>query len=291
MAVAVGITIAPQVVATIELHSNGAGDALIFPAYDGRVENYFTISNNALAWVQGHLRFRGAAWTSELRDFDVILSPGDVLVFRIADVDGDGNWEIDQSLDTRNFQYTGQARYDCSDTTKACMKVDYSMIPEGIDAANVDHQKNTGYVEFIGEAILNNMTHAIMNALVDTDRNSLPVELRRHQTKYHAKRGTNAWMWADTDNNWTNDRRLSDVPNVLTGTAFVTLPGDSYGIAYNAEALVNFRTNGNTHRIDNYKPKNVAVNSVILHYESASNADGTTPKGDYVYAFNDNLNF
>jgi hypothetical protein len=35
---------------------------------------------------------------------------------------------------------------------------------------------------------------------------------------------------------------LSDVPNTLSGTAFITNPGWSHGLAYNAETLVNFRT-------------------------------------------------
>jgi hypothetical protein len=69
-----------------------------------------------------------------------------------------------------------------------------------------------------------------------------------YQTKFFTRRGTNAWMWSDSDRAvYPNtagpcDRGLSDVPNVLSGTAFITLPGASTGVAYNAETFTNFRT-------------------------------------------------
>jgi hypothetical protein len=82
--------------------------------------------------------------------------------------------------------------------------------------------------------------------------------------------GTSAWKWADAEpentrnpngtfnicnaggtNNPCN-RGLSDVGNWLSGTAFITIPGQSHGISYNAQAFNNFRTADFSHRVDNY---------------------------------------
>ncbi len=253
MAVALGVGITPYANAVIELKQNGTGDALIFPVFNGYVENYFTISNNHNAWVQGHLRFRGAAWTGELRDFDVILSPGDVFVFRIADLNGDGMWEIDQNLDPNNFAYTGQLQ-TCPDVAGNCMRPSTRLIPSPsavITQAIIDHHQHVGYVEFFGEAVLDGMTHAIMNQLVNQTgarTDGVCSNVFNYQTKYFNRRGTNAWMWSDSDHAvYPNtagpcDRGLSDVPNILSGTAFITLPGASTGVAYNAEVFTNFRT-------------------------------------------------
>jgi hypothetical protein len=95
-------------------------------------------------------------------------------------------------------------------------------------------------------------------------------------------------------------RTARGVPNVLSGTAFIAQAGHNHGVAYNAEAFFDFRTNtaslnnGNrvcpgtaastdcgsrpvTHRVDNYPTDN----SVILHHEN--------PRADaaysYVYAY------
>ncbi|MBE9562559.1 MAG: hypothetical protein IMF12_06825, partial [Proteobacteria bacterium] len=96
VAVALSLGVMSQANALIELEANSTGDALLFPVYwgDSGVENYFTIMNNDDKWIQGHLRFRGAVWCGELLDMDIILSPGDVFVFRVADLDGDGFWEV-----------------------------------------------------------------------------------------------------------------------------------------------------------------------------------------------------
>jgi hypothetical protein len=144
-----------------------------------------------------------------------------------------------------------------------------------------------------------------------------------HQTKVFSGRGTNAWRWSDAENNFAHDIGLTDVPNALSGTAFLTIPGIGHGLAYNAEALVDFRTSETEHRIDNYRmvettggngyvsldatagldpawylrPKDevrvfnwVALNqAVILHHEDAAStgiANPRRPYGDYVYRFN-----
>jgi hypothetical protein len=298
--------------AVIELKPNGRGDALLFPIYHGFFENYFTISNMENAWIQGHIRFRGAAWSGEMRDFDVILSPGDVMVFRLADIDGDGEWEIDQNLDPLNFKYTGMwanenMPFTCKDGSGnpivGCMEKSDALIPpadfvvqvnptltfaEALGQGNketgegiINYQRQAGYVEFIGESVLDGMNHNIMNILIDPNANTNNAMVQRYlpyRTRVFNKLGTTAWVWSDADGSrggvsWADDQGLSNVPNALSGTAFVTLPGWSHGLAYNAETLVNFRTatcggnaaiagdSGNSceyyprgeHRIDNYR--------------------------------------
>lgn len=305
VAVALSMGFASQASAAIELKHNAKGDALIFPAFNGYVENYFTISNGSNEWIQGHLRFRGAAWSGELRDFDVILSPGDVFVFRVADLDGDGQWEIDQSLDNKNFKYTAQ-NYNCGSVSQ-CLDPSNRLIPEPtgsvLTEGVIEHQKHVGYVEYFGEAVLEGMTQEIMADLLTT---SPSVANAPFQSSFFSRIGTNTWKWSDAANGFRSctavnvgtacDRGLSDVPNVLSGTAFITLPGKSQGLAYNAEALVNFRTANNPHRIDNYRAlgyasidtdaTQIANNSaVILHHESGNQGTGPSPFGDYVYHF------
>jgi len=298
LALSAGV-VAPNANAEIELKSNGVGDALIFPAYEGRIDNYFTISNSSNQWVQGHLRFRGAAWTAEMRDFDVILSPGDVFVFRLVDLDGDGQQEIDQSLDTKNFQYTGQV-YSCG-AVNNCLELNTRLIEPAktvVSDADYEHQRLVGYVEFYGEAVLDNMTQAIMADLLSTNPNAAN---KPYQDELYARIGTNAWRWSDaaefdactTPPSSTRagldaasgrcNMGLSDVGNWLSGTAFLLIPGMSQGLAYNAEALVNFRTNAVDvdHRIENYP----GDDAVILHHESGEYGSGVSPVGDYVYHF------
>jgi hypothetical protein len=370
------------------LKTNGLGDALLFPFYSGYFENYFTISNKANSWIQGHLRFRGAAWSAEMRDFDVILSPGDVLVFRVADMDGDGMWEIDQTLEEcdsskteqdvpapcsvpyiqNNFRYTGiwasaDMPFTCKDDggnpIVGCMEQSDDLVPDPVRHAQYgvteerlnalwitpevrEYQKQFGYVEFIGEAVLDGMTHGIMSDLLNKAN-------QPYQTRVFNQRGTTAWAWSDADGSqgtkgnapFSDDQGLSDVPNVLSGTAFIVPIGQSEGLAYNAEALANFRTatRGDPdnpdpvpadgfniyqigeHRIDNYRTRNggsidtvngygelrgnshpkegntlgfspLAENrAVIVHDDNGavSHASGSSPAGDYVYAFGLNI--
>jgi hypothetical protein len=108
-----------------------------------------------------------------------------------------------------------------------------------ITANLLDYQKHMGYVEFIGEAVLDGMDHKIMSVLLGAD-NAGVWEI--NQTNVFSGRGTNAWVWSDAAHGFADDRGLSDVPNALSGTAFLTIPGVGHGLAYNAEAFVNFRT-------------------------------------------------
>jgi hypothetical protein len=315
----------------IILKHNGKGDALLFPVYNAYVDNYFTISNNSDKWIQGHLRFRGAAWSAELLDLDIILTHGDVLVFRVADVDGDGDWELDQSLDPNNFRYTGYLTTCKSSATqavndKSCMDFNKGLVSSTRNAVItdniVDHHLKVGYIEFIGEAVLNGMDHDKMNQLL-SDKPT--ANLAPFQTKQGNSRGVTVWSWSDAANRFKNDQGLSDVPNTLSGTAFITLPGASHGLAYNAEALVNFRTEmvnqpvfadqqylldgrrklEDAHRIDNYRfyhdtevgvdytldddeMKIRANRAVIVHDENVSGPGSATPYrpyGDYMLRF------
>jgi len=312
VAVAAGIALSPQSQA-IELKTGGVGDALLFPVFAagaGMYENYFTISNSSNNWVQSHLRFRGSAWSAELLDFDVILSPGDVFVFRLADVDGDGEWEVDGSLDPRNFQYTGMV-FSCTGpvgTRQFCIDANNLLEPPvaALTAANIPNaadvialQRRWGYIEFIGEAILNGMTTDIMNTLLGDNPGTA---WSGYVTTNGNRRGTNSWRWSDAQNDFRNcaagnnpcDRGLSDVPNALSGTAFIVSPGQSSGLAYNAEALLDFRTANFPHRIDNYDRVTAPVglgapnNAVILHHENSNDTTpGPSPWGDYIYTTGD----
>jgi len=364
----------------IVLENGGRGDALLFPVFYGYGENYFTISNSSGEWVQGHLRFRGAAWSGELLDFDVILSPGDVLLFRLADIDGDGQWEIDESLDLRNFQYTGMnmgcspeggtgvGRADCIDqqTLLIPQRTDQdtgAWAGGNITPAIIDHHRHVGYVEFIGEGIFYPralMTQWINQFINPANANALA---NNGQRRTGNGLGTSLWSWVNgfdaypdpagdagapaiatvvapnintppglnpyytavaatcipvaqgnpggVGGGFVDTPGLADscarrtargVPNVLSGTAFIAQVGHNHGVAYNAEAFFDFRTNsafstnsGNrvctagaspssdcgsrpvAHRVNNYPTDN----SVILHHENPlANA-----AYNYVYAY------
>ncbi len=273
VAVAAGIALSPQANAAIGLKSNGVGDALLFPVFNGYAENYFAISNNHSEWVAGHIRFRGAAWSGELLDFPVILSPGDVFIFRLADIDGDGNWEIDQSLDPKNFAYSNQL---CSDQVLR-PNPSYPIIPATVNVtpapgqtaiqasdAIIQHHRRAGYVEFFGTAILKNMTPATMEKLLNSDGQANQNRIA-NVCNNNSKRGTSVWAWGDAGGvfggaSFASDQGLADVPNVLSGTGFIALPSlGPTAVAYNAEAFTNFRTPLNctggeagNHRVEGY---------------------------------------
>ncbi|EDN69523.1 secreted protein [Beggiatoa sp. PS] len=323
LAVAVGMALSLGIVsqASAEMTAEccGArGDMLMFPAFIGAsgYENYYAITNDANAWIQGHLRFRGAAWCGELLDFDVILSPGDVFVFRVADIDGDGDWDIDQSLDELNFQYTGlletpdmgDSQYSnalqgrvlstshCTNntdgsTTWKCMESNWGLIPTETDlvltAGRIEYEKQVGYIQFFGEAVLKDMTHDIMPILLS----GVPGNWEPYQTDVLSKRGTSAWKWSNAagqfanfppepDSPWVGNRGLTDVPNVLAGVGFISTTGKpGLGVAFNATTFRNFRTENTNHRIDNYrvgkKNPDGSVGPDVFHMDIPRNADGT----------------
>jgi len=312
----------------MEVSSEMRGDALLFPVFYGRGENFYTISNNSPSWIQGHLRFRGAAWSGELLDMDIILSPGDVFVFRVADIDGDGHWELDQSLDPLNFRYSGMLS-DCGAgpylswetpvsgavAKSNCMDPKFKLIPlpkgmnglpaelesaSGLTRDRIDYHVHNGYIEFIGEGMFSNdMNHALMGRLIDP-ANAGRIGRASGQREVGNKLGSSLWAWtvrsspandapfnADTNRNGTAFMQgpswtVSDVSNALGGTGFVTLiPGQKSGVGYNAESIVNFRTNLHSHRVDNYP----LDNGVIMHTEDANPVGA--PNFTYLYAYDE----
>jgi hypothetical protein len=303
-AMALSIGALPQANAEIMHKPDGKGDALIFPVFNGYIDNYFTISNASNDWVQAHIRFRNGAWCGELLDFDVIFSPGDVLVFRIADVDGDGYWEIDQSLDAQGFEYSGKLENCGPDTdkgpdngpssppldgiaTQMCIDQSDLLVPNPggvLTEPMIEHARHTGHIEVFAEGVFDNMTPELMERLIDpANAHMLAAEGQREVGN---GLGTSIWSWVDAKNGFATGRRASDVGNELSGTAFITVPGTGMGVSYNAEALVNWRTNKHPHRIDNY-PHDSAV---IVHDDnSIGQAFGPSPFGDYRYGYtNDN---
>jgi len=201
-------------------------------------------------------------------DFPVILSPGDVFIFRLADTDGDGNWEIDQSLDPRNFAYSNQL---CADQMLRPNPL-YPIIPATVNVtpapgqtavqastAVIQHHRRAGYIEFFGTAVLENMTQATMDRLLNSD-NQANQNRVANVCNNGSRRGTSVWAWSDAGNTFVADQGLSDVPNVLSGSAFIALPNlGPTAIAYNAEAFTNFRTpldcaggQAGDHRVEGY---------------------------------------
>ncbi|MCP4698323.1 MAG: PKD domain-containing protein [Gammaproteobacteria bacterium] len=295
--------------ARMELKTGGQGDILLFPVFIKDFDNNFTITNHSDGWLQGFLRFRGAGWSSELLGFPIILSPFDTFRFRLADIDGDGLWEIDQSLSPENFTYTSLTR-GCNGaiSLENCMDSSTALEPGAVlDESLRGYHRTSGYVEFIGEARLDGMSMARMEVLLesaatDADFDRLGMG-RQHRSGIGTDLGTNAWRWSDAANGFAADLGLSDFPNAVSGTVLISTADNAVYLAYNAEALQNFRTNAApvlpataTHRINNYTrntasafphPAASAVtqndnNAVILNHGSSARSDE-----QYTYRFTD----
>jgi hypothetical protein len=290
---------APQANAVISAHYDQEGDAMLFPLFYGVLENYYAIHNNSNLWVQGHLRFRGAAWSGELLDMDIILSPNDVFVFRVTDMDQDGYWELDQSLDPHNFTYTGHANTSCSGnvpentgsstTVAQCHDFSDVLFPTltggvaggALDPTNypnindqiIADQKAYGYIEFIGEAVLVGCDMP-PNEGCDLDgdgdnQNDWPID---------------SWTWSNADGNGGVGvaGTLDGVGNWLSGQFWIAMPGSaSTGISGAALMFRNFRTASpvGTHRVEHTYPSDTEV---ILHTDNPASTDDA-----YVYRFND----
>lgn len=289
---------APQAHAVISAHYDQEGDAMLFPLFYGVLENYYAIHNNSNLWVQGHLRFRGAAWSGELLDMDIILSPNDVFVFRMTDMDQDGHWEIDQSLDPNNFMYTGHANSSCSGnvptntgstvTVAQCHDFSDVLFPTltgtaggALDPTNypnindqiISDQKAYGYIEFIGESVLVGCDVPPTEGCdLDGDgdnQNDWPLD---------------AWDWSDADGNGGVGvaGRLDGVGNWLSGQFWIALPGAAgTGIGGAALMFRDFRTAtpAGTHRVEHTYPSDTEV---ILHTDNPAATDDA-----YVYRYND----
>lgn len=274
---------APQAHAIISAHYDQEGDAMLFPVFYGVLDNYYAIHNNSNLWVQGHLRFRGAAWSGELLDMDIILSPGDVFTFRVTDLDGDGVGELDQTTDPGNFVYTGlttdEGYMEFKDSlfpnlVTGDVALDPSLYDNITDTATAD-QMAFGYIEFIGEAVLVGCDVPPTEGCdLDNDGNN--------QNDWPLT----AWDWdaADPDNDNVQDD-LTGVGNWLSGQWWISLPGGTTsGMSGAALMFRDFRTDdvGTVaapvmRRIENYPNP-----EVILHVD-----DPTVNDDAYVYRFPD----
>jgi hypothetical protein len=301
---------APQAHAVISAHYDQEGDALIFPLFYGVLENYYAIYNNSNLWVQGHIRFRGAAWSGELLDMDIILSPNDVFVFHLTDMDADGHWELDQSLDPNNFMYTGHSNTTCSanvpDNTGSATTLDechdfsdvlFPTLATGsntldptlypnINDTIVADQKAYGYIEFIGEAVLVGCD-APPDEGCDLD---IGEANDGHAGDNQDDWPINTWLWSDDDRGATRTDAhvpvagtLDGVGNWLSGQFWIAVPGGmSTGMAGSALMFRNFRTDSGfgTHRIDDLTYP--FDSEVILHTDNPAVDDAA-----YVYRFPD----
>jgi hypothetical protein len=174
-----------------------------------------------------------------------------------------------------------------------------------------------GYVEFIGEGVFDQLTHETLEAFIKPENagkladGNNSFQTNGGQRRVGNRLGTSLWSWVmptgvDTDygysgsfipgqqgfNAFTNfvNRTASDVDNALSGTAFITPIGKSHGLAYNAEAIVNFRTDNFQHRVSNYVDytpifPDTNRTGVILHHE---NAAAHTGHHAYVYGYAEN---
>jgi hypothetical protein len=241
-------------------------------------------------------------------DMDIILSPNDVFVFRVTDMDQDGNWELDQSLDPNNFMYTGHAVSECDanipDNTGSsapnvaeCRDFSIALFPNLTGAAGtaldpaaypnirdqmIADQKAYGYIEFIGEAVLVGcdglQAEGGEGCDLDGDgdnQNDWPLD---------------SWVWSDDDRGASRndayvpvDGTLAGVGNWLSGQFWIALPGTAgTGVGGSAIMFRDFRTNsGNgTHRVDvQLYPFN---SEVIVHNDNPAAADDA-----YIYRYPD----
>lgn len=263
MALFAFVTLVSNANAVIKRSTNGVGDALLFPFFDADALNYVCISNESNKWIQAHVRLRTAADSIEGKDFPLILSPGDMAIFEVtrnnADGNKDGLWRIDYSIDTHNFQYVRINSAPVKSLADiATMKNDYAALASAdnlADTVRTEVNKRYGYIEVFGEAVFD-------QGLNKTDL--LTPGGCTNTTRYVASPST---------------KTLSDVPNVLSGKLYVMEGKYGTGMAYNAIAFDNFRTNGAVHRVDNY----LIDTGVILSSENATINNAT--EDDYTYMF------
>jgi len=139
--------------AAMEVNTNGVGHQLVFPYFTAQGDNATLLSITNTDTVNGKLvkvRFRGAANSDDLFDFQVLLSPGDV-------------WTAAVSKDAT----TGLAKLATSD--KSCTlpaSVNATFNTNRLDAsASADAKANgtrEGYVEVINMADIDKQTYSAM---------------------------------------------------------------------------------------------------------------------------------
>ncbi|MBF0203067.1 MAG: hypothetical protein HQK67_01875 [Desulfamplus sp.] len=261
------VTLASNASAVITRSENGVGDALLFPFFDADALNYVCISNEANNWVQVHVRLRTAGDSIEGKDFPLILSPGDMAIFEVSRIgQADGLWRIDYSMDPNNFKYVRINSAPVKSLVDiGTMKNDYATLASSeilADAARTEANKRYGYIEVIGEAIFD---QGLNKAALLTPGGCT------NTARYIAAPSTNT---------------LSDVPNVLSGKLYVMEGKYGTGMAYNAIAFDNFRTDGAVHRVDNY----LRDTGVIVSSENSTLNDQVDVNGDnYTYMYSADL--
>jgi len=321
IAVALSAGMASQAQAIMTVHHDQEGDAMVFPVYYGVIENYYTIHNNSLNWVQGHVRFRSAAWTAELLDFDIILSPGDVQVIRVADLDGDGNWEVDMNVDPNGFQYVGlwpmggeapQCSSELPEATgtstsaSGCMDFKTGLLPVLTTAElktypdmatfqsaygeigkrtpemrGVDPRTAYGYIEYVAEAVLLGCN----DTLVPDSGEYCDSDMDGVSDFKENGPKLDTFVYPVNSWNWSNpnllENDLGGVGNYLSGRYYITVPGIA-GMSGNALMIRNFRTP--TSATVAHRVDNYIDTEVIYHTDNPSALDDV-----YVYRFNDTL--
>jgi hypothetical protein len=247
----------------------GVGDALIFPFFDADKDNIVVITNESNLWVQAHVRLRTGSQSVEGRDFPLILSPGDMAVFSVTRKGyADELWRIDTELDANNFKYVrintnypaageNLSLYEFAQATPLKNEFNHLNPNDGTwteDQMTID--KKYGYIEVFGEAVFDQ----------GLDKAALLLP----------EGSTNAVRYIETAGN-----TLSDVPNVLSGKIYIMEAMNGTGVAYNAIALADFRTNSaaGTHRVENY----ALDTGVILTSENSNINDAAGD--DYTYIF------
>ncbi|MBF0235449.1 MAG: hypothetical protein HQK65_20800, partial [Desulfamplus sp.] len=74
-------------VSAITAVEGGSGDALILPlTFMDAEKNRIALRNNSNEFVQAHIRFRTGLASREVRDFDIIFSPFDVITIDLVPV-------------------------------------------------------------------------------------------------------------------------------------------------------------------------------------------------------------
>jgi hypothetical protein len=149
------------------------GDVLLFPYYDARsvadgglglTDNYFSVTNTSVVWVQSHVRIRTGRCSVELLDFDILQSPKDNFVFDIYSDGGitfascDAN-TLEDSGFTLNYDADGDGTNDCFILSSATFPAMLSLITTcgncetgaAVGDAEALEMVRKGYVEVIQE--------------------------------------------------------------------------------------------------------------------------------------------
>lgn len=303
-AMMVAFTVPASAVITAE--DAGSGDALVLPlTFMDAEKNRIALRNNSNEFVQAHIRFRTGVASREVRDFDIIFSPWDVVTIDLVPVIDEvtGEYQTTEIRSTdKSFRYNPLTQ-DYDPAVGFVTTYSEGTLAESanyLTAEQVVYEKMFGYVEVFGEAVLVGLTETVADALVDAGYsinawswynwnrpggvgvptvNGAPVYTAAALAT--APRGvtTNVGGVGTVVSAFTNC--LADLGNVLTGVAYIdNVQGG--GVAIDATALRDFRTSGiNAHRDGN----NYAADAgVILH---DSNFVGNTPEAlDYRYVYN-----